>query len=211
MENCKSVSTPMAVNEKLQQDDGAPKFDQKIYRSLVESLIYLTNTRPDIIHSVNLVSRYMNEPSTLHFAAAKRILRYLQGTKIFGIKYVKEDNSKLIGYTDSDWAGSLNDRKSTSGYIFCLGSNPISWSSRKQRSVALSSSEAEYVASSEATCEAIWLRRILSDMLQDISKPTMILCDNMSAIAMTKNPVFHARSKHIEIRHHFIREMVSRD
>lgn len=197
MENGKPVATPMTVNEKLQQDDGAQKFDQKIYRSLVGSLIYLTNTRPDLIHSVSMVSRYMNEPSKLHFAAAKRILRHLQGTKNYGIKYVKEDNSKLIGYTDSDWAGSLDDRKSTSGYIFCFGSKPISWSSRKQRSVALSSSEAEYVASSEATCEAIRLRRILSDLLQDISKPTVILCDNMSAIAMTKNPVFHARLKHI--------------
>ncbi|RHN42089.1 putative RNA-directed DNA polymerase [Medicago truncatula] len=113
LESCKPVSTPMALNEKLQLNDGSEKADPKAYRSLVGSLIYLTNTRPDIVHSVSLVSRFMNEPSKLHFAAAKRILRYLQGTKKLGIKYVKEENNELVGYTDSDWAGSFDDRKST--------------------------------------------------------------------------------------------------
>lgn len=145
MENSNPAPTPMALNEKLQLDDGAEKSDPKIYRSLVGSLIYLTNTRPDIVHSVSLVSRFMNEPSKLHFAAAKRILRYLRGTKKLGIKYVKEEDNKLVGYTDSDWAGSLDDRKSTSAYVFCLGSKPISWSSKKQNSIALSSAEAEFI------------------------------------------------------------------
>ena len=109
---------------------------------------------------------------------------------------------------DSDWVGSLDDRKSTSGYIFCLGSNVIAWSSKKQKTVALSSAEAEYIAATDAACEAIWLRRLLSDLQQKIEEPTVICCDNMSAIAMTKNPVFHARTKHIELRHHFIRDLV---
>ncbi|KAG6520057.1 hypothetical protein ZIOFF_017087 [Zingiber officinale] len=196
-------------NEADQLDDGAAKVDAKIYRSLVGSLIYLTNTRPDIVYSVSLISRFMHEPSKLHYAAAKRILRYLQGTRKLGIKYVKEKENKLVGYTDSDWAGSLDDRKSTSGYIFCLGSKIISWVSKKQKTVSLSSAEAEYIAATDAACEAVWLRRILSDVEQKQEAPTTIFCDNNSTIAMTKNPVFHARTKHIELRHHFIRDLVS--
>ena len=111
-----------------------------------------------------------------------------------------------MGYTDSDWAGSIDDHKSTSGYLFCLGTKPISWSSKKQKTVALSSAEAEYIATIDVACEAIWLRRILSDMQQSEEMPTIIHCDNILAIAMTKNPVFHSRTKHIEIHHHFIRK-----
>ncbi|XP_038987033.1 secreted RxLR effector protein 161-like [Phoenix dactylifera] len=145
----------MALNEKLQQNDGAEKADPKVYRSLADSLMYLTNARLDILHYISLIFRFIKQPSKLHFVAAKRILRYLQGTKEFGIKYVKEEDSKLVGFTDSDWAESLDDQKSTSGYNFCLGSDVISWSSRKQSSVALSSAEAEYIAANEAARKAI--------------------------------------------------------
>ena len=211
MDKSKPVSTPMSLNEKLKQDDGAEKADAELYRRLVGSLIYLTNTRPDIIHAVNVVSRFIQEPSKLHHAAAKRILRYLQGSQRQGIKYVKEENNKLVGYFDSDWAGSIDDRKSTSGYIFCLGSKMISWSSKKQKSIALSSAEAEYIAATDAACEAVWLRRVLLDLQQPQVQPTIIYCDNMSAIALSKNPVFHAKSKHIELRHHFIRDLVNKE
>ena len=119
----------------------------------------------------------MSEPSKLHFGAAKRILRYLQGTKQLGLRYKKEEGSKLIGYTDSDWAGSLDDRKSTSGYIFCLGTKPISWSSKKQKTVALSSAEAEYIAATDAACEAVWLKRLIEDLQQGDNEPTIIHCD----------------------------------
>ncbi|XP_073153875.1 secreted RxLR effector protein 161-like [Henckelia pumila] len=199
----------MALNEKLQQNDEAKKANAKIYRSLVGSLMYLTNTRPDIVHSVNVISRFMSDPSQIHFSAAKRILRFLQGTKNHGIKYTREDDNSLIGYTDSDWAGSIDDRKSTSGYVLCIGTKPIFWSSKKQKTVALSSVEAEYIAATDAACEAIWLRRILKNLEQESKSPTKIFCDNMSAIAMTKNPVFHDISKHIELRHHFIRNLVN--
>ncbi|KAH9752994.1 hypothetical protein KPL71_014922 [Citrus sinensis] len=124
--------------------------------------------------------------------------------------YEKEDNCKLVGFTDSDWAGSLDNRKSTSGYLFCLGTNVISWSSRKQKSVALSSAEAEYIAATESACEAVWLRRILKDLQFNQDAATTIYCDNMSAIALTKNPVFHAKSKHIELRYHYIRDLVNK-
>ncbi|KAL0303184.1 UNVERIFIED_CONTAM: Retrovirus-related Pol polyprotein from transposon TNT 1-94 [Sesamum radiatum] len=206
MGHCKPISTPMALNEKLH--DNGEKIDPSLYRKLIGSLLY-HNTRPDITHSVSLLSRFMNEPSKTHFAAAKRVLRYLKSTKNQGVEFKKEENCKLIGYTDSDWAGSIEDRKSTSGYIFCLGTNVISWSSRKQKSVALSSAEAEYIATTNAACEVVWLRRILKDMEFEQSGSTTIFCDNMSAIAMAKNPVFHARSRHIELQHHFIRELVN--
>ncbi|XP_073138778.1 secreted RxLR effector protein 161-like [Henckelia pumila] len=147
---CNPVTTPMALNKKLQQHDGAKKANATIYRSLVGSLMYLTNTRPDIVHSMNMISRFMSDPSQIHFSAAKRILRYLQGTKNHGIKYTKEDENSLIGYTDSDWAGSIDDMKSMSGYVFCIGTKPISWSSKKQKTFALSSAEAEYIVATNA-------------------------------------------------------------
>lgn len=115
---------------------------------------------------------------------------------------------KLIGYSDSDWAGSLDDRKSTSAYVFTLGSGVISWSSKKQSTVALSSTEVEYVSLTSAACQAIWLRRLLADFLQVQQEATELYCDNISAIRMTQAPVYHGRTKHIEIRHHFIRELV---
>ncbi|KAL0410959.1 UNVERIFIED_CONTAM: Retrovirus-related Pol polyprotein from transposon TNT 1-94 [Sesamum latifolium] len=208
MSHCKPISTPMALYEKLHFHDDGEKLDPSLYRKLIGSLLYL-NTRPDITHSVSLLSRFMNEPSKTHFAAAKRILRYLNDTKNQGVEFKKEENCKLVGYIDNDWVRSVDDRKSTSGYIFCLGTNVISWSSRKQKSVALSSAEAEYIAAMNAACEAVCLRRILKDMKFEQRGPTTIFCENMSAIAMAKNLVFHARSKHIELRHHFFRELVN--
>ncbi|KAL8095832.1 hypothetical protein AgCh_036989 [Apium graveolens] len=150
----------------------------------------------------------LSEPCKAHFAAAKRILRYLKGTKNYGLLYRSEEDNKLVGFTDSDWAGCVDDRKSTSGYLFSLGTKAFSWSSRKQKTVALSSAEAEYVAATSAACEAIWLKRILADMQLQEDESTVLYCDNISAIALIKNPVFHSRTKHIEIRHHFIRELV---
>ena len=131
--------------------------------------------------------------------------------KKLGIKYVKEKDSKLVGYTDSDWAGSVDDHKSSSSYLFCLGTKLISWFSKKQKTVALSSAEAEYIATTNAACEAVWLRRILSNMQQSEETTTIIHSDNMSTIAITKNPVFHSRTKHIELHHHFIRKLVQEE
>ncbi|XP_051127611.1 secreted RxLR effector protein 161-like [Andrographis paniculata] len=153
MATCKPMSTPMATNEKLQQLNDSEKVDVSLFRSLVGSLIYLTYTRPDIAFAISVVSRYMNDPRKNHFAAAKRILRYLQETRKLGVLYGKENDCNLVGYVDSDWAGSIDDRKSTTGYIFCRGKSPISWCSRKQRTVALSSTEAEYSTITEAACE----------------------------------------------------------
>eukprot|EP00268_Persea_americana_P019377 TRINITY_DN19929_c0_g1_i4.p1 TRINITY_DN19929_c0_g1~~TRINITY_DN19929_c0_g1_i4.p1 ORF type:complete len:200 (+),score=44.70 TRINITY_DN19929_c0_g1_i4:123-722(+) len=151
----------------------------------------------------------MHNPSTLHLGAAKRILRYVAGTAELGIWYSKVSNFKLTGYTDSDHAGCMDDRRSTSGFLFNLGSGAISWSSKKQEVVALSSSEAEYISATASASQAIWLRRLLADFNQKQAGATEIFCDSMSAIAMTKNQAYHSRTKYIDICYHFIRSLVT--
>jgi hypothetical protein len=137
-------------------------------------------------------------------------MRYLKGTIDYGLSYDGDHNSTLSGYIDSDWAGSIADRKRTSGCCFSLGSTMILWQSRKQSNISLSTAEAEYIAACSASCEAIWLRKLLTDQFDLEMEATTILCDNKSCIKMTENPVFHDRSKHIEIRYHLIRDMVQR-
>ncbi|KAI3788698.1 hypothetical protein L2E82_01471 [Cichorium intybus] len=211
MMDCKPTSTPMNINEKLTAEDGTGKADARSYRSLIGRLIYLTHTRPDLSFPVGLLSRFMHNPTKQHFGAAKRVLRYVAGTKSFGLWYEQNKEFVLKGYTDSDWAGSQDDKRSTSGNCFVLGSGVITWSSNKQATVALSSTEAEYVAATTAACQAVWLRRLLMDLIQQQVQPTRLLCDNTSAVALTRNPVMHGRTKHIELRHHFIRELVARE
>ena len=140
---------------------------------------------------------------------AKRILRYVAGTLNFGLWYTASYCNQLSVYTDSDFAGSLDDRKSTSGYVFQLRMNLISWASKKQPIVSISSAEAEYVAATSTSCQAVWLRRLLKDMSQTEKDPIPIFCDNTSTIALSKNHVFHKKSKHIDTRFHFIRELVN--
>ncbi|KAJ0452174.1 putative RNA-directed DNA polymerase [Helianthus annuus] len=209
MDGCKAEVTPMNANEKLFLDDKADKVDEVMFRSLVGGLIYLTHTRPDLAYSVSLISRFMQSPSKLHLGAAKRILRYVASTIGFGIWYERGVPVQLLGYTDSDWASSIDDRKSVSASVFNLGSGAVTWSSKKQNTVALSSTEAEYVASSAATSQAVWLRRILCDLGLVQESPTVIFCDNHSAINLSRNPVLHGRTKHIEIKHHYVRDMVA--
>ncbi|KAK4389894.1 Retrovirus-related Pol polyprotein from transposon TNT 1-94 [Sesamum angolense] len=155
--------------------------------------------------------RSLSEPTLyIKSQAAKRILRYLRGTKDFEIWYKSTNDAKLVGYTDSDWAGSVDDMKSTSGYTFSLGSGIFSWASKKQAIVAQSSAEAEYIAAAATSNQAIWLRRILEDIGEKQEEPTTIYCDNKSAIAITKNPVQHSRTKHIDIKYHSLREATTR-
>jgi hypothetical protein len=137
-------------------------------------------------------------------AAAKRILRYVSGTKFFGLFYNATNDSNVVAYTDADWAGCLDDRKSTSGYAFLFGGNLVSWSSKKQPIVSLSTTEAEYIATSSTSTQAIWMERLFEDLGMKVNKPIKVYCDNQSTISMTKNHVFHSRRKHIDIRHHFI-------
>ena len=150
----------------------------------------------------------MVQPTKMFWKVAKHVLRYLRGTSQYGLWYRRTEGVKLQGFTDADWAGSPSDRKSTSGGIFNLGSAAVSWYSRKQRSVALSSAEAEYMAASQVACEAIWMQKILVGLFDQRMDPTVIYCDNQSCIKLSKNPVFHDRSKHIDIWYHHLRDCV---
>jgi hypothetical protein len=208
MYGCKTVDIPLVVNEKLKKEDGGKLVDESLYRSLVGSLFYLTATRPDLMFAAGLLSRFMSKPSHLHLGAAKRVLRYIMGTLEHGIKFEKNAKIEVKGYCDSDWAGSVDDMKSTSGYVFSLGSGVISWCSKKQDTVAQSSAEAEYLAAGLATQQSLWLRRILEDIGEKQEESLLLHCDNKSAIAMAKNPVFHSRTRHINIKHHFIRSVI---
>ena len=208
MMDSKSKSTPMESNCKLSQEDPSPMVDIRKYRQLVGSLIFLCNTRPDICFAVGVVSRFSNKPKETHWKAALRVLKYIVGTLNYGIFY-KPTIDELSGYCDSDWAGDSDSRKSVSGYCFSIGSGAVSWTSKKQPTVALSSTEAEYKAACIAACEVVWLRRILMDVAVPIRTATVLRCDNQSCMAIAKNPVFHARTKHIEIQYHYVRELIN--
>eukprot|EP00253_Pinus_taeda_P029311 PITA_29311 len=170
--------------------------------------LVLTHTRPDLSFVVGLVARFLQNPRESHWKAAKRILRYVRGTIQFGIHYSAKAAPLLVGFTDSDWAGDPDDRKSTAGYVFTLGSGPITWACKKQAAISLSSAEAEYRGAVEASKEALCLRQILSEFGFEQQHPTTLWCDNQSAIQLCKDPVQHQRSKHIELHMHFIRKLI---
>jgi hypothetical protein len=208
MLDCKSAPMPFLSGVKLSAKCSTPLVDATLYRQLVGNLLYLTHNHPDISYAVGLVSRFMQEPHELHWKDAKRILRYIRGTHTYGIHYSSYGNTNLVGYTDSDWVGDLDDRKSTSGYVFHLGSGPIAWSSKKQASITLSSTEAEYRGVVNASTESIWIRQILSELSFQQEQPTLIWCDNQSVIHISKEPVEHQRTKHIEVHMHYIRQLI---
>ncbi|KAL6333170.1 hypothetical protein AAG906_028353 [Vitis piasezkii] len=191
MEECKPTSTPMNQKEKFCKEDGAEKVDEGLYRSMIGCLMYLTATRPDIMHAVSLLSRYMHCASEIHFQAAKRVIRYVKGTVDYGIKFSQVQSFNFHGFSDSDWAGCVDDMRSTSGYCFSFGSGVFSWSSRKQEVVAQSTAEAEYIAAVAAVNQALWLRKLLTDldMKQEVS--TKVFVDNQATISIANDPVFH--------------------
>jgi hypothetical protein len=211
MTGCNSVDTPMEQNCRL--IPGRPDMAKDVtkFRSLVGSLRYLVNTRPYIAYSVGMVSRFMESPTTEHWVAAKRIVRYIAGTTDYGCRYTCRSfaNMKLLGYSDSDHAGDLEKRKSTSGVVFFLNGNIVTWTSQKQRAVSLSSCEAEYIAAASTACQGVWLSRLISDLTGEKLMKFTLLMDSKSAIELSKNPVYHERSKHIDTRYHFIKECVS--
>jgi len=207
LSDSKTYGTPMEVNSKPEEDEESAKsFDQHQYLSAIGSLLYLTSaTRPDIAYAVNKMAQFSANPTTVHWAKVKRIIEYLKGTKNLGLHFTKK-NLELIGYSDADFAGDIVDRKSTSGFVFTRGGAAISWMSRKQSMVALSTTESEYVAMSAAVSEVKWLQNLLESMTGNNNKPTTMFEDNKSAIFLTKNPVLHRRSKHIEVKYHNTRD-----
>jgi hypothetical protein len=176
------------------------------YQSAVGSLLYLS-TRPDIVYAVSNIARFSSEPTKQHWTAVKRILRYLNGTQNFGLLYKKTENTEIVGFSDADLAGDLNDRKSTSGYIFLMSGAAVSWRNKKQTCVALSTAEAEYIAS--AVKEALLMKQQNSDCQCTSADRMVIMEDNQSPICMSENPQFHGRAKHIDIKYHFVREHVA--
>lgn len=205
LSDSKSSDTPIELNMKLNSTDGVPLDDPSLYRELVGCLVYLTVTRPDLAYAVHVISQFVSAPRTTHWAALVRILRYLRGSLFQGLLLSSTSSLDLVAYADSDWAGDVTDRKSTSGICLFLGDSLISWKSKKQSVVARSTAEAEYRAMAHATAEIIWLRWLLSDLGVPQSSSTRLYCDNRSAIQIAHNTVFHERTKHIELDCHFVR------
>lgn len=217
MSDCKAVSTPINPGEKLSGCDGNPCgkcgiVDQTYYRSIIGSLMFLAvSSRPDIAFAVSMLSRFNNNPHVEHITAAKRVLRYLKGTVDYELQFRKTER-KLVGYVDADWGNDLADRRSYTGFVFLLAGGPISWEAKKQTTVALSSTEAEYMAVTQAAKEAMFIQHVLQEL--EVSGhwewPTTLFCDNAGAIQLAKNQGYQPRTKHIDIRHHFIRELVEK-
>ena len=207
MLNSKPANTPF--DSKLQLDKlGDPLDSPNYYQKLVGKLIYLTITRPDISFAVSLVSQHMHAPTVVHLCMVKRILRYLKKTIGRGIVMRRNGHTDIIGFSDSDWAGNTIDRRSTTGYCMFVGGNLVSWKSKKQPVVARSSAEAEYRAMAAASCEMVWLKNLLTDLGFSPTSPMKLFCDNQAAMHIAANPVFHERTKHIEVDCHFIRQQV---
>ena len=209
MDTCRSCTTPCKPHCQLLASEGDSLSDPTIYMSIVGALQYLTFTRPDLCYAVNTVCQYMTQPSDLHFQLVKRILWYIHGTLDHGLTFTS-GSWDLHAYSDADWASDVNTRRSTTGFVVYLGNNPISWQSKKQSSVSRSSTEAEYRALANTAADLAWVRQVLLDLKIFLPQPPTIHCDNLSALALSSNPVYHSRIKHLDIDFHFVRERVQK-
>ncbi|XP_071740551.1 uncharacterized mitochondrial protein AtMg00810-like [Rutidosis leptorrhynchoides] len=209
MQNCNPARSPIESHLKVGKDEGDEEVDPTEYRRVVGCLRYLTLTRPDLSYSVGIASRFMEKPTALHLPIVKRVLRYVKGTLDYGLNYGRrQEFEHLVGFSDSDLGGDKVGSKSTSGMVFYIGRSVITWKSQKQKTVALSSCEAEFMAATSAACQTIWLANLVKEPTGQQVEPVTLFVDNKSAIALMRNPVFHGRSKHINIHFHFIRECV---
>ncbi|GJR96273.1 retrovirus-related pol polyprotein from transposon TNT 1-94 [Tanacetum coccineum] len=202
-----SVDTPMIENKKLDEDLQGKQVDATLYHGMIGSLMYLTSSRPDLIYAVCLCARYQAKPTEKHLNAVKRIFRYLKGTINMGLWYSKDTGMSMTAYADADHAGCQDTRRSTSGSAQFLGDKLVSWSSKKQKCTAISSTEAEYIALSGCCAQILWMRSQLTDYGFQFNK-IPLYCDNKSAIALCCNNVQHLRAKHIDVRYHFIKDQV---
>ena len=212
MEDSNTRTIPLSPAIKLTKDEG-DQLDKTTYpySQLVGSLMYLSIcTRPDISYAVGSLARYMANPTTVHWQAAKGVLRYLAGTSDYGITFgAGAADLNLLGYCDADYAGDIDTRRSTTGYVFLYNGGAITWQSKRQQTVAVSTTEAEYMAAAAAVKEGLWLRKLLGDLHLE-TKTINIMADNQSAIKLLRNPISSLRSKHIDVIHHFARERVMR-
>jgi hypothetical protein len=208
MLDCQPSKTPIDTTTKL-SSSGDVFSDATLYRSITGALQYLTLTRPEISFAVQQACQYMHDPRVPHYNHVKRVLRYLKCTLDHGLHIYPSSPHTLTAYSDADWTGCPDTRRSTSGYCIFLGNNLISWSSKRQVTVSRSSAEAEYRAVAHAVAETVWLRQLLSDLCCPVQQATVVYCDNISAVYMSSNPVQHRRTKHIEIDIHLVREKVA--
>jgi hypothetical protein len=205
MKDAKGISTPMGTNESLDSDKSGNMVDQNMYRSMIRSLLYVTASRLDVIFSVCMCARFQASLRESYLKATKRILRYLKHTQDVGLWYPKGARFELVGYFDSDYARDKVERRSTSSTCQLLGRSLVSWSSKKQNSVALSTAEAKYIAAGSCCAQILWMKATLKDFGIKFNQVPM-LCDDESAVKLTNNPVQHQRTKYIDVRHHFIRD-----
>ncbi|KAM3294017.1 hypothetical protein ACQJBY_037111 [Aegilops geniculata] len=211
MLKCKHAITPMSATDRLSALDGdllSPD-DATEYRSLVGGLQYLTITRPDVCYAINRVCQYLHVPRTSHWSAVKHILRYICFTASYGLLLQPAPSYEISAFSDADWAGCPDDRRSTGGYAVFLGPNLIAWNARKQATVSRISTEAEYKVVADATAEIIWVQSLLRELRVPSAHSPVLWCDNIGATYLSSNPVFHARTKHIEVDYHFVRERVA--
>ncbi|XP_019170558.1 PREDICTED: uncharacterized protein LOC109166124 [Ipomoea nil] len=208
MTECKPLATPAAVTQPVSPPT-QPFENPTQYRRLVGALQYLTITRPDLSYSVNRLCQFMHAPTDEHWGLLKRVLRYVKGSQDHGLRLSCSESTDIHAFSDSDWAGCPIDRKSTSGYAVFIGTNLVSWVSRKQRTVARSSTEAEYKGLADVSAEVTWIVSLLRELGLHSGKPATLWCDNLGATYLCANPVFHARTKHVEIDYHFVRDKVA--
>ena len=206
---CNVAISPLETRAQFTNEEGRSTVNSTVYRSLIGSLRYLTHTRPDLLFLVGIHSLFMENPTQEHYNGVKRVLRNVKGTEDYGLLYKKGDlKGDLIRYSDSDFVGDCHDWKSTSRHIFFFGGMAISWSSQKHSIVALSSCEAEYIAATTATYQVVWMNRLIGELTNNEESTVKLMVDNQSAITLSKNPVHHNRTKHIDTRYHLIRECV---
>nr|GEW78634.1 ribonuclease H-like domain, reverse transcriptase, RNA-dependent DNA polymerase [Tanacetum cinerariifolium] len=211
MIDCNETLIPMDLRKRLTKNNEGTLVNSTEYRSLIGCLTYLLHTRPDLSYSVGLLSRFMQEPNEQHMKAIRQILRYVKGTKDYGITYKHNGGNKIQGFSDSSYGVNTQEGKGTTGIIFYYGESPISWSTQKQATVALSSCESEFIAATPASTQALWLKRLSSKLTHSKEENVTIMVDNKSPIALMKNSVFHGKSKHIDTKYHFIRVCVERE
>ncbi|KAL9996697.1 putative RNA-directed DNA polymerase [Helianthus debilis subsp. tardiflorus] len=206
--DCKPSDNPMIMNQKLFMEERAQLTDKGRYQRIVGKLIYLSHIPPDIAYAVGAVSQFMHQPQEPHMEAVMRIIRYLKGTTSHDVLFKSNGHLDTQVYTDADWAGNKSDRRSTSGYFTLVGGNLVTWTSKKQKVVALSSAEAEFKGIARGLTKILWVKKLLTEIGFPPSKPNQILCDNKAAIQISENPVQHDRTKHIEAERNFIKEKI---